>query len=480
MNKDNLKSICNQIGCLTNELKNRSELALNKYNKPPLVHKKQMKFHKSKKRNRWVFGGNRSGKSECGAVECVYMALGCHPFRQNKPSTIGWVVSLSTKVQKDVAQKKILHFLPKDRIVDIVMTQGKASSPENGVVDRIIVKNYFNNLSVIAFKSCEEGREKFQGASLDYVWFDEEPPKDIYDECKMRVVDTRGDIFGTMTPLKGLSFVYEEIYLNKFKDPEVYSIFFSWEDNPFLNKLELSRLSKTMSKEDLEKRKYGRFSGDKQGFVYPEFSEDNNVIEPFCVPKEWQVGLSIDPGLNNPLSCHWYCVDGDDNIYVIAEHYEAMKPVSYHAKKIKEISQRLDWAKESDGSIYALIDSASTQRTLSAIKSVAELFREEGISVNPKVNKNLFDGIVKVKELLKPEKNKPKLFVFSSCANLIREFKGYRWGDREVPVKKDDHALDELRYFVMNYFSRIKPSSKESLNEIQKDKRRLIRKLKSN
>ena len=33
------------------------------------VHVKQMAFHKCLKRNRWVFGGNRSGKTECGAVE---------------------------------------------------------------------------------------------------------------------------------------------------------------------------------------------------------------------------------------------------------------------------------------------------------------------------------------------------------------------------------------------------------------------------
>ena len=33
------------------------------YNTGELIHKKQVEFHKSQKKNRWVFGGNRSGKT---------------------------------------------------------------------------------------------------------------------------------------------------------------------------------------------------------------------------------------------------------------------------------------------------------------------------------------------------------------------------------------------------------------------------------
>ena len=46
-------------------------------------------------------------------------------------------------------------------------------TPENGVIDFIRVKNVFGGTSIIGFKSCDQGREKFQGTSLDYVWFDE-------------------------------------------------------------------------------------------------------------------------------------------------------------------------------------------------------------------------------------------------------------------------------------------------------------------
>ncbi len=181
--------------------------ALKRYNTGEKIHRKQLEFHRCQKRNRWVFGGNRTGKTECGAAETVWLARGNHPYRENKP-TVGWVVSLSRKVQRDVAQKKILAYLDPDWIADIVMESGKAQNPSGGVIDYIAVKNVFGSLSIIGFKTCESGRDKFAGASLDYVWFDEEPPEDVYDECAMRVVDRKGLIYGTMTPLLGLTFVY--------------------------------------------------------------------------------------------------------------------------------------------------------------------------------------------------------------------------------------------------------------------------------
>jgi len=442
------------------------------YNTGRKKHKKQIAFHRSKKRNRWVFGGNRSGKTECGAVEVVWMARGNHPYRKNRKDTFGWVVSLSREVQRDVAQSKILSYLSPKWIADIVMVSGKKDSPEAGVIDQIKVKNVFGGISTIGFKSCDQGREKFQGSSLDYVWFDEEPPEDVYRECQMRVIDKRGDLFGTMTPLKGLTFVYDEIYLNARGNREVWYEFMEWADNPYLSKSEIALLSESMASDELESRRYGRFQSG-EGLVYAEFDENVHVIDPFPVPFDWQNNLSIDPGLNNPLSCHWYAVDYDDNVYVVAEHYEAGRDVDYHAQKIKQISSELEWHTDGKGRISALIDPAANQRTLAAVRSVSELFSERGILVNTNVNKDLFSGISRVKSYLKGVNGKPRLYIFRNCTNLIREIKGYWWGNGDVPRKKDDHALDELRYFLMT-----RPEGnrqKVELTPVQKDKQRLIR-----
>lgn len=446
---------------------------LNFYNKGKKVHKKQIAFHKCKKRNRWVFGGNRSGKTECGAVEVVYLACGNHPYKKNK-LTSGWVVSLSRQVQRDVAQRKILEYLPASCIEKIVMVSGGQDSAENGIIDFILVRSQVGGISKIGFKSCDQGREKFQGTSLDYVWFDEEPPFDIYLECKMRVLDRCGEIFGTMTPLKGLTWVYNTIYLNDKNDDEIWYETMEWADNPFLSKKEIENMTKSLPAEEIESRRYGKFM-QNGGMVYSEFDENVHVIEPFDVPVEWQDNISIDPGLHNPLSAHFYAVDYDGNVYVVAEHYQAQKTVEYHAEKIKEIARKLNWKTDSKGFLRAIIDSAARQKTLASEKNVVELFYENGILVNPQVDKDMFAGISTVKSYLKTADGSTRLFIFKNCVNLIREIKNYWWGDGDLPIKKDDHALDELRYYLMT-----KPLNKEKVTktEIQKDKERMARKLK--
>lgn len=458
---------------ITNEIECRKHEALYLYNRDK-VHQKQIAFHKCTKRNRWVFGGNRSGKTECGAVECVWMARGIHPYRQNRKDVSGWVVSLSQQVQRDVAQAKVLKYLPQRFIEDIVMREGKRTAPEYGIIDYIVVKNVFGGLSKIGFKSCDQGREKFQGTSLDFVWFDEEPPKDIYDECRMRVFDRRGDIFGTMTPLKGLTWVYDEIELNSSKNPEVWCEYMEWNDNPYLDKNEVEMMSSIISSKDQLSRRYGKFTTG-EGLVYPEFDESVHCIEPFDIPREWQATISIDPGLKNPTSAHFYAVDYDGVIYVVGEHYVAGQNIDYHVEKLFEIANKLSWHRDSKGRLNALIDPAANQRTLAYEKSVAELFFEKGILVNTNVNKDLYTGIQRIKSLF--EQRPPRIYIFKTCVNLIRELKSYWWGANERPKKVDDHALDEMRYFVMTrpMPKRIEPPKK---SEIALDKERMMRDIK--
>lgn len=469
MEKDLIKQILT-IEKLLNERQSKNKL--NFYNKGK-VHKKQIAFHKCKKRNRWVFGGNRSGKTECGAVEVVYLARGVHPYKKNKISE-GWVVSLTRQVQRDVAQKKILEYLPSCYIEKIVMVSGEQGNAENGIIDFILVKSELGGLSRIGFKSCDQGREKFQGASLDYVWFDEEPPFDIYLECKMRVLDKCGEIFGTMTPLKGLTWVYNTIFLNEKNDPQVWYETMEWADNPFLSKKEIENMTKSLPESELDSRRYGKFI-QNGGLVYNEFDENIHVIDPFEIPLDWQDMISIDPGLHNPLSAHFYAVDYEGNVYVVAEHYAAEQTVEFHSNKIKEIAQMLNWKRDSSGFLHALIDSAASQRTLASEKNVIELFYDNKILVNPRVNKDLFAGISVVKSYLKTSDGRSRLFIFKNCVNLIRELKNYWWGDDDAPIKKDDHCLDELRYYLMT-----KPITKEKhqKTEIQKDKEKMVRKLK--
>jgi hypothetical protein len=125
--------------------------------------------------------------------------------------------------------------------------------------------------------------------------------------------------------------------------------------------------------------------------------------------------------------------------------------------------------------VEALIDSAANQHTLSGTKSVAELFCERGILVNTQVDKDVFAGIARVKSYLNADNGEPNLYIFENCSNMIAEFKSYFWASGDVPVKRDDHCMDELRYFVM---SRPKPPRKDgTMSAVKEDKLRRIQRM---
>jgi phage terminase large subunit-like protein len=456
------------------------------------VHQKQSAFFHDHCRNRWIFGGNRTGKTTAGAMEAVNFALG--------DACEGWVVSLSTQVQRDVAQRKVLEILDGRRAeyldYECVMQSGSKGSARNGVIDFIVINLKNGGHSRIGFKNGEQGREKFQGTALDWVWFDEEPSEEIYEECLMRTLDKRGFVWGTLTPLKGKTWVYDRIFARgrefsragNFKRKNIDRIslhLWSWEDNPFLNKNEIKKMEKNFSAETLESRKYGRFI-EGFGQVYKEFSNENIVrfgsnscIENnVCYNKarRWiYTGISIDPGYTNPTAVLWFGVDEAQNIFVIDEYKEAHQSVEQIAKTIYRKS-----AENGIGVRNVFIDSAATARTLGEPKSVAEQFRAMGVAVDTSVEKNVLDGIHRVKGLFCAADGVRKLFIYENCAGLIAEIRGYFWGDNERPVKRNDHLLDALRYFVMSSHAEQpaeKPerAEKPRVGQIEKFKRRLIK-----
>ena len=418
------------------------------------VHHKQNEFFNDKSRNRWIFGGNRTGKTHAGAHEAVRRAL-------TRPCE-GWVVSLSTQVQRDVAQRAVLQQLRERGIEnpDCVMISGKSQSPEHGVIDFISI-----NGSRIGFKNCEQGREKFQGVKLDWVWFDEEPPVDVYEECIMRTMDNAGDVWGTLTPLKGKTWLYDRIYMpgklysplskgvppagaGDFDDavPSIHT--WSWSDNPFLNPREIAKMEKTFSTETLESRKFGRFS-EGFGLVYKEFDEKNIVknvsISSFLEKDMYTTAISIDPGYRNPTAVLWFAVNHNNEIFVIDEYKESDRSIEQLAKTIKAKTAALDIPLKN-----VFIDSAATAQTLGDPDGVVKQFHAQGIPVNPRVDKNVLDGIHAVKGLFTSDDGTHRLYVFEHCVELIKEIRSYFWGDHNHPVKSNDHCVDALRYLVMS------------------------------
>ena len=450
-----------EIAELAREVARRETHPIYSYNRGKRIHEKQVAFHKDKTRSRWVFGGNRTGKTECGAVETIWYALGAHPYREVTGATEGWVVSLSTQVQRDVAQAKILKYLPKEFIHEIVMISGRRESPKSGVIDFISVRNRFGTLSRIGFKSCDQGREKFQGTGLDFVWFDEEPSEDVYEECLLRTLDKDGVIWGTMTPLSGRNWLYGRIYLRAAEeDISIHEM--SWNDNPFLTKKAIEAMERELSKDALESRKYGRFM-EGSGLVFTEFN-DENIIEPYDLAGASAV-VGIDPGYVAPTAAVFVVKDGEN--YIVVDDYSvAGIRIPEHAEVIKAKIVR-----HGISEYKAVIDSASSAKNLASEKTVAQLFKDSGIEVEQCAPKNVFGDVFTIKSLFADATGTRRLFIFKNCVHLIKELRSYYWGDDERPVKKNDHCIDALRYAITAMEREIKPRASPLLDK----KRELIR-----
>lgn len=90
--------------------------------------------------------------------------------------------------------------IPKDRIVRI---KPAAGIPDG--VDYAEIKHVNGGVSIVQFRSYDQGREAWQGTERDLGWCDEEPPESVYTELVLRTMTTGGMVMATFTPLNGLT-----------------------------------------------------------------------------------------------------------------------------------------------------------------------------------------------------------------------------------------------------------------------------------
>lgn len=184
---------------------------------------KQREFHANGKTHseRLFMAGNQLGKTLSGGAEWAMHLTGRYPDWWegavfDKP-TIMWAAGVTGESTRDNPQRILVGpptqeeawgtgMIPKDALVDWDRAMGVPN-----LLDNVTVRwgggGDVSNISVLSFKAYEKGREKWQGPTLDGVWFDEEPPLDIYTEGLTRTNRGQRGQFTmiTFTPLLGMS-----------------------------------------------------------------------------------------------------------------------------------------------------------------------------------------------------------------------------------------------------------------------------------
>src|SRR5579862_6953322 len=297
-----------------------------------------------------VAGGNRSGKTEVGAALTTAFAEGKDYFRgdpawdwvrnlpiPDKPRRNIWIVGLDFKLLKDVIWREKLQsgathpgFLPKD---DSIVN----------ILDRDM-QIEFKDGTVITAKSADSGREKFQSASVDLIWIDEECDAEIFDECYQRTVDCGGLIIVTVTPLIDINsgvktpWIYNLWEERKNGRKDVAFVNLSVLDNPVVPEAEKQKLlDKWKGHPEERARLFGEFVR-RSGLVYPNW--DRKVhLKRTNPPPDWYTIVSIDPAATGPTAALWGRVDPSGNIHLYREYLEADLPVSEHVANIKTVNR---------------------------------------------------------------------------------------------------------------------------------------------
>jgi phage terminase large subunit-like protein len=168
---------------------------------------------------RCLMAANRIGKTLAGALEVSYHLTGRYPDwwegrRFSGPTQI-WAAGKTNETTRDIVQLSLLGPVlgssTTKRLAGTGTVPGATlgtptwKSGVQGLVDQIQVAHVSGGQSMLGLKTYEQGRGSFEGTAKHAIWFDEEPPQDVYGEALIRTATTHGITLVTFTPLEGLS-----------------------------------------------------------------------------------------------------------------------------------------------------------------------------------------------------------------------------------------------------------------------------------
>lgn len=399
----------------------------------------QEQFHQSEAQGRLLVGSNRGGKTVAGSCETTWRLTGRHPFlKTHEPPVAGRVLTVDYDNGADqIIEPAISQWLPPSEL-----RNGSWEDSYNRRRHLLTLRNG----STLEVKTHQQELEALAGTARHFLWCDEEPPKAHFYESITRLLDYNGVYFITMTPVEGMTWVYNEL-VERQGDNNVEVINISVLDNKHISEEARNLLGKDLSDEDKQIRIDGQFI-PKGGLVLKEFSRENNVIRPGVPSKAWSWYLSIDHGYNNPSGIYWHAVSPSGLIITFYEHYRSQWTVKMHAGRIKEINKELGYSPA-----MTVGDPSMSQRSAVTGASILVEYRNEGVPVIPG-KRDVAGGINKMNEYLRQK----KWLITENCVNLLREIRTYRWktyqsskvadqsNKREDPNKKDDHGVDSCRY----------------------------------
>jgi phage terminase large subunit-like protein len=407
------------------------------------------------KRERLLMAGNQTGKTEIGAFECACHLTGEYPDwwlgkRWDRPVK-AWAAGITGLSTRDVVQKKLCGepgvesafgtgMIPRECFV------GKPSTARGvaDLFDKIVVKHKSGGDSVLILKTYEQGRQKWQGDTLDFVWFDEEPEEEIYSEGLARLAGD-GLAYMTFTPLLGMSdvvmsFVENDEHGNPHcEKPDKGLVMMTLDDvTHFTPEEKAKRISGYKDYEREARAKGIPILGGGRIFQVTEERIVEDALSYY--PEHWTWLWGLDFGIDHPFAAVLIAWDKDADVIHIA-HAIRMKDASIlqHAAAMKPFGWiKVAWPQD------------GTQRDRGDLKPMSDHYKRAGVRMLPEHatfsdgSNSTEAGVTEMDERFKTG----RLKVARHLTEWFEEFRLYHRKDGLI-VKIRDDLMSATRVAIM-------------------------------
>ncbi|MDR2524800.1 MAG: PBSX family phage terminase large subunit [Oscillospiraceae bacterium] len=366
-------------------------------------------------------GAVRSGKTMCMGISFIGWATAA--FR-------GCSFALCGKTVTSLRRNVVTPLLPLLRELGFICTEKRSQS--------LIEIEYGGRRNrFYLFGGKDEGSAALiQGMTLGGVLLDEVAlmPRSFVEQAIARCSLESSKLWFNCNPEYPAHWFHTE-WICRAAEKNCLYLHFRMEDNPSLSPAMLERYKKLYSGAFYARFVEGRWSA-AEGLVYPMFSAEKHVFDdpPAVCEAYW---ISCDYGTVNPASFGLWGLAGG--------RWHRLREYYWDSRKCGE--------QRTDEEHYAALEALAGAYPLRGVicdpsaASFLECIRRHGRFTAIPANNDVLYGIRRVADALQEN----RLAIHRDCADCLREFSLYRWepgGGKDAPRKENDHAMDDLRYFV--------------------------------
>lgn len=430
----------------------------------------QIGFHQARASVRVVLGGGQSGKSRAAAQEIAWWLTEKHPWQPTPKCPRIYVISAGYRLVQEGVYKHLKYILPRW----LIHEEGPRVMPWQFPL--YIQMNSGAQVDFISGEGGEDARRKVQAAEVDLLVIDEEVDGLLWEESQRARLARGGRAIVSLTAIRSEPWITSLEDMAEMGDPHVHLTRLSTyraRDRGHVKAEIVKEMEMTLSESDRQVRLEGR-TRRYEGLIYPEFGK-LNVCPPFEIPQDCTRYVAIDPGYRTCAILYaavWK--DGKyvlyREIYLHARDYHEVATSMLRAEGYNPLPGGMTWARDlhktekmevrwMDPSGFGHHESGGLRiGTILALYS-KKLGVGNALAPSPAPN-DVEAGIELCRRALAPDMDGvPKMRVFDTCINFIREVRGYRRlrdkGQtskdmaKDRPLKRNDHGCDAWRYLEL-------------------------------